>query len=288
MEIKDCLKLLQTRAPKVHCLTNPVSMQDMANILLAAGGSAIMAQEPAEAAEITVFCQATLLNTGVPDEKKFQACAAAGIRAAELGHPVILDPVGVGASGFRKEQMARLLERVRPSLIRCNPEEAYTLLGIAERMRQGAEQDDADREGKLPSPVLSCENMPSGGVESKIFPGPVERQQVAIRLARAFACTVLISGEADAVSDGWETTILTGGDRRIARITGSGCMLSALCALFAGAGCTPRDAALTAGKIWKRSAYLAGVRADRAEEGIGSFHRYLFDALEQICREGWI
>lgn len=257
MKRKDCLELLRRRAPKVHCLTNPVSMQDMANILLAAGGSAIMAQEPAEAAEITALCQATLLNTGVADKIKFQACAAAGIQAGRLGHPVVLDPVGVGASHFRKEQMTWLLERVHPSIIRCNPEEAYTLLGH--------------------------DNMPSGGVESKIIPGLSERRQAAEGLAHALKCVVFISGETDAVSDGNKTEILTGGDGRIARITGSGCMLSALCALFAGAGCPPLEAALTAGEIWKESAYLAGKCADRAQEGIGSFHRYLFDALERLC-----
>ncbi len=76
---------------------------------------------------------------------------------------------------------------------------------------------------------------------------------------------------------------LTGGDARIRRISGGGCMLSALCALFAGAGLAPYEAACAAGSIWKESARLAGARTDRAGGGIGSFHIALFDALEELC-----
>ena len=83
---------------KVHCLTNPVTMQSVANVLLAAGGSAVMAQDEQEVEEITAICQATLLNTGVPDERKIRSCILAGKCANRLGHPVVLDPVGAGAS----------------------------------------------------------------------------------------------------------------------------------------------------------------------------------------------
>ena len=68
---------IRRKAPKIHCITNPVTMQDVANILLAAGGSAIMARDPEEASEITSICQGTLLNTGVPDERILQSCILA-------------------------------------------------------------------------------------------------------------------------------------------------------------------------------------------------------------------
>ena len=124
---------VRQRAPKVHCLTNPVTMQDVANVLLAAGGSAVMAQDAAEVEEITTLCDATLLNTGVPSAEKFHACALAGVRANELGHPVVLDPVGAGASAFRRSQLDALLEQVRPTVIRCNQEEAAALLGVRQK-----------------------------------------------------------------------------------------------------------------------------------------------------------
>lgn len=251
---------LQKAAPKVHCLTNPVSMQDVANVLLAAGGSAIMAQDPEEVQEITALCRATLLNTGVPDREKFRACALAGKRANELGRPVVLDPVGAGASRFRKKNIELLLKEVHPAVIRCNQEEAYTLLHM--------------------------EHEISGGVESAVSVGQEEQEKLAVRLARAYGCTAFISGGTDVISDGEQFRILSGGERRMARLTGSGCMLSALCALFCGAGLKPYEAACSAGAVWKESSRIAGERADRTGGGIGSFHMYLLDALEQLCRSG--
>lgn len=260
MDRKIWVEKLQRTAPKVHCLTNPVTMQDVANVLLAAGGTAIMAQNPAEVQEITAFCQVTLLNTGVPDEEKFKACGKAGRKANELGHPVVLDPVGVGASSFRRNGLETLLKQVRPSVIRCNQEEASALLHI--------------------------QSGTTGGVESGVSVAESEQLRLAEHLARAYGCTALVSGEADAVSDGEHSAILTGGDVRIARITGSGCMLSALCALMCGAGLTAYDAACTAGQIWKASSTIAGRRTDRAQAGIGSFHVHLLDAVDWLCRGG--
>lgn len=260
MDSRIWAEQLRRTAPKVHCLTNPVSMRDVANVLLAAGGSAIMAQNPAEVQEITCFCQATLLNTGVPDQEKFRACILAGTKANELGHPVVLDPVGVGASRFRKNGMEELMKRVKVSLIRCNQEEACTLLHI--------------------------HNDISGGVESSVSVEESEQLHLAERLARVYGCTALVSGGADAVSDGMHSVLLTGGDARMARITGSGCMLSALCALFCGAGLSAYDAACAAGSIWKESSRIAGHCTDREGAGIGSFHVHLFDALDRLCHGG--
>lgn len=259
MEMKPALEKLIETAPKVHCLTNPVTMQDVANVLLAAGGSAIMAQDPAEASEITAFCQATLLNTGVPDDEKFRACILTGKKANELGHPVVLDPVGVGASRFRREHMEKMLKNIQVTAIRCNQEEAAVLLHM--------------------------QNYISGGVESAVALEEKEQIALAVQLARAYDCVTLVSGVTDVVSDGKRWEMLSGGDMRIRRITGSGCMLSALCALFCGTGIEPYDGILAAGIIWKRCSKEAGDRTDREGGGIGTFHRYLFDALDIIRHE---
>lgn len=266
MDRKIVIEKLQKEKPKVHCLTNPVTMQDVANILLAAGGSAIMAQNPAEAAEITEICHVSYLNTGVPDAEKFRACMLAGKRANELGHPVILDPVGVGASTFRKAEMKKLLEEVQVDVIRCNQEEALTLLRIRE--------EDAGPEVCI-----------SGGVESSVIVEVAEQQKLAGELAGRYQCTVLISGKSDVVSDGKQCMVLSGGDDRIRRLTGSGCMLSALCALFCGTGLPLYDAVCTAGSIWKESAQEAGNRTDRSHGGMGNFRVHLFDVLDEKCHE---
>ncbi len=260
--------------PKIHCLTNPVVMQDTANLLLAAGGSAIMAQDPAEVEEITAFCQATLLNIGVPDEAKFKACILAGKRANTLGHPVILDPVGAGASRFRREGLQRLFSHITFDLIRCNQEEACVLLYMRRKISAGNPSL-----GKPPAKA-------KGGVESQEAFREEELKELAAQLGRACSCTVLISGEKDAVSDGTHTVLIPGGTKRMRRLTGGGCMLSALCALFCGFGCPPYEAAQKASRLWKESAGRSEERILRTGGGMGSFHSYLFDAVEELCCGG--
>lgn len=261
MDYTACLHQMREKQPRVHCLTNIVTMTDVANILLAAGGSAIMGQHPEEAAEITAICDATLLNIGTPDEAKFAACTAAGREANRLGHPVILDPVGVGASAFRRKHVEQLLHEVKPDVIRCNPAEAYTLLGF---------------------------RVAQSGVESGVAVTDEQRAALAQRLAQAYDCAVLLSGRTDTMAAGERLRQAVGGDDRIARVTGGGCMLSALCALFAGAGQSGWDAVCTASRLWKASAYLAGERTDAVHAGMGTFHTALFDAVsggEQA--KGW-
>lgn len=263
MDYPHCLTHMREQSPRVHCLTNAVTMTDVANVLLAAGGSAIMGQHPEEAAEITALCQATLLNIGTPDEAKFAACIAAGREANRLGHPVVLDPVGVGASRFRRKEVKQLLDAVSVQVIRCNPAEAYTLLGF--RVEQS-------------------------GVESGVAVTDEQRRTLAARLAEAYGCTVLLSGKIDTISDGTHTVQYGGGDDRIARLTGGGCMLSALCALFCGAGLDGWDAVCSASRLWKVSAYLAGQRTDQDHAGMGSFHVRLMDAVDQVRggeTKGW-
>lgn len=216
-----------------------------------------MGQDETEVQEITSFCQATLLNLGVLDENRICVGVLAGRKANELGHPVVLDPVGAGASLFRRKAIDLIRKRMEVSLIRCNQEEACALLD----MERGA----------------------TGGVESGVVLTEAEQLNLADLLAGVYECTVMISGEADAVSDGERRMLLTGGDRRMARLTGSGCMLSALCALFCGAGLAPYEAACAAGSIWKESAWIAGRRTDRMQGGIGSFRVHLFDAVDQLC-----
>lgn len=277
MEIQEVIEKLQIEKPKVHCLTNPVTMQDVANVLLAAGGTAIMAQNTAEVEEITSFCRTTYLNTGVPDAKKFQACILAGKRANALGHPVILDPVGVGASRFRQKGINGILADVHVSAIRCNQEEAHTLL----RLQKGCVVENIQNEKS----VQAVRPGVSGGVESAVSVEIEQQKKLAEELARICGCTVLISGKEDVVSDGKQSIVLSGGDDRIRRITGSGCMLSALCALFCGTGIPVFDAVCAAGQIWKECSREAGIRTDNCGGGIGSFRMHLFDVLDQFCNK---
>ena len=98
--------------PLIHLITNPVTMNDVVNLVLASGATAICADSPKEAAEISGLADATVLNIGMPSESKAEAMLAAGEKANELGHPLILDPVGAGASDFRQRILKTLLERL--------------------------------------------------------------------------------------------------------------------------------------------------------------------------------
>lgn len=248
------LDRLRAQSPLVHCISNLVTIQDCANILLAAGGSPIMAQEPKEMAEITSRCQATVLNTGTPDDHKFAACRAAGIAANSAAHPVILDPVGVGASDYRLTQVEQLLQEVHFSLLRCNLSEAQALLRIAST-EKGVDSDSAGDEDS--------------------------RRSCALRLARQLGCTVYLSGQVDMITDGRRLALLHGGSDWMRAVTGAGCMLSVLLGGFAAVEPDIFTAAVTGGAFWKACA----ARSARNAAGAGSFRIGLFDVASTLTPE---
>lgn len=282
-QLKDIVKkyigYVKSTSPNVHCLTNVVTMQDVANMLLVAGGSAIMAQDKKEMEEITQISSATLINMGVPSDEKIAAYIVAGKTANRLGHPVVFDPVGVGASNYRKSCAEEILKNVNPDIIRCNQEEAKILLG-------------------LNSEIVS------NGVESSIKLTEREQEKTAIAIANKFDTIAFISGSLDTISDGNIVLKIDGGDSRMRRVSGTGCMLSALCALFAAGVYAVSEiekkasniednensnfnekyfyAAYSAGKVWKDTAKSTGVLADINGEGIGTYRSMLFDELEKM------
>ena len=125
------LEDVKRQRPLVHCVSNIVTANDCANLALAVGASPMMAQAPEEMADITAISDATVLNTGTPDEEKFRACLLCGQAAEPLGRPVVLDPVGVGASPWRLERTEALLNSFRPTLLRVNLGEARALTQAA-------------------------------------------------------------------------------------------------------------------------------------------------------------
>ncbi|MBM6969439.1 hydroxyethylthiazole kinase [Pseudoramibacter alactolyticus] len=240
--MSDRLKALRAARPLVHCVANTVSSESCANLLLALGASPIMAHAPEEMAAVTAAAQATVLNTGTPDAVRWSACRTC-LRAAD--HPVVLDPVGVGVSPWRKTAIRQLLAIRSPAILRVNAGEAQTLLGMDSRS-QGV-----DCPKRLP-----CDQATA----------------LAQRLARLRHCVVLLTGALDAVSDGQKTCCIAGGNPLMSRITGSGDMLSCLCGAFA----TVTDAftaAVTASAFWK----LCAERAAATAPAPGCFRAALID-----------
>ena len=177
---------VKAEQPMVHVLSNIVTANDCANLLLAVGARPIMAQAPQEAAEITAACSGTVLNLGTPDDNKFIACRAAGKEANRLGHPLVIDPVGVGASIYRRQQTATLLAEVRPNIVRANLKEVQ---------------------------ALSDFSTGNWGVDS---PAEVTQdgRELAKKLALQLNCVVLLTGEEDFITDGRQEAQIDGGDSR--------------------------------------------------------------------------
>ena len=239
---------VRRRRPLVHCVSNLVSAGDCANLALALGASPIMAQAPEEMEAIAAVSDAAVLNTGTPDGEKFRACLLRGQAAQRLGQPVILDPVGVGASPWRLERVEALLERFTPALLRVNLGEAQALL------HQASQERGVD--------------SPAAGEDLS------QRAETARRLALERGTAVLLSGPEDIVTDGGALWRVSGGSPRMVQITGTGCMLSVLCGVFAAAAPDIVTAAVTAAAFWKACA----LRAEERAEGPGSFRAALLDA----------
>ena len=252
--------------PLVHCITNYVTAGDCANMLLACGGSPIMADDLAEAAAITAGCDALVLNLGTPHAGTLPAMAAAGKQANQLGHPVVLDPVGVGASPFLRGAAEQLFREVQFSLIRGNISEVKALLNIRSQGK-GVDAGALD--------AVTEETIPEGIA-------------LAQQLWAQTGAAVAITGVIDLVADGEGAYVIRGGHPMLSRITGSGCMLSAVCGAFLAA-CPDKPAMAAAGAVSSMGlcGEIAAARL-REGEGTGSFRTYLMDAMSLLDDQQWM
>lgn len=244
MTCEEARAAIRSRQPLLHCISNIVTANDCANLALAVGASPIMAQAPQEMAEIAALAAAVVLNTGTPDEIKFTAARLAGETANRRGVPVVLDPVGVGASHWRLEQIRGLLQCVHPDIVRVNYGEAAALLGLS-AVEHGVDSLT------VPTDAAACANA----------------------LAERLGAVVLLSGEEDLVTDGRTLHTVRGGSPLMRRVTGAGCMLSVLCGAFAAVEPDALTAARHAAVFWKCCATAAAAQA----RGSASFRTALLE-----------
>lgn len=247
------LDRLRAESPLVHCISNIVTSNDCANAVLAAGGSPMMAEAPEEAEDITRASRATVINTGTPNADRWSMFRTYGIEANRFHQTLVLDPVGAGASAWRRKHLKELLDVCRPTIIRMNFSEAETFLGFA---------------GK------------ESGVDSLQVVSREKRRETAENAAETLTAVVLMSGEDDIVTDGRKTYAVSGGSPLTAQVTGSGCMLSCLCGAFGAVADDPLEAAVLAAAFWKVCAGIAGERAGSL--GSGSFRAALIDAASRL------
>lgn len=255
MEFEKALRQVRQRKPLVQCITNFVTVNDCANIILAAGGSPTMAENPLEAAESVAKAQALVCNMGAID--KAEAMILAGKQANRLGIPVILDPVGAGGTQLRRDTVKHLLEEVHFSVIRGN----------ASEIRYLAEQRSSGSGVDVSAPDEITEENLSTAVS------------MAKKLARKLQTVIAISGKIDVITDGNRACILRNGCATMARFTGAGCMLAALMGTFCGSCDEAFTAACAAMATMGVSGELAEERRIRNATGNATFRNDLIDAV---------
>jgi hydroxyethylthiazole kinase len=245
----DSLRLLRERKPLVHQITNYVVMNETANATLALGALPVMAHAPEEVEEMVGLAGALVINIGTLSSHWVDAMLAAGRAAGARGVPVVLDPVGAGATRYRTDTAKRILDEVDVTVLRGNAGEVATLVGV-----------DAE--------VRGVESIDTG----------TDAGELAREAARAFGVVASVTGPVDHVSDGEAVVRVANGEAMLATITGTGCMSSAVTGCFASVAASPFDAAVEALVAFG----VAGEDAARDAKGPGSFHVNLYDALAAL------
>ena len=241
---------LRERRPLVHQITNYVVMNETANATLALGALPVMAHAREEVEEMVALAGALVLNIGTLSPNWVEAMLLAGKAANEHGIPVVLDPVGAGATRYRTETARRLLDEVKVTVLRGNQGEVATLVGVEAEVR-------------------GVESIGAGGE-----PGDLARTA-----GRNLGLVASVTGPVDHVSDGDRMLAVANGHELLAAVTGTGCMSSAITGSFlAVAKDRPLEAAVAALAAF-------GVAAEDAAsdaKGPGSFHVGLYDALAAL------
>lgn len=252
------LENVRRTAPLVHCITNYVTVNDCANILLAAGASPIMADDQGEVEEIVSLCGGLVINIGTLNRQTIPSMFLAGKKANALGRPVILDPVGAGASRLRTETAAKLIAEIKFSVIRGNISEIKALSSGAGSTK-GVDADISD--------AVTAQTLDD-----------------TISFAKAFSkktgAVIVITGAIDIATNGDSVYLIHNGHAMMSKITGSGCMLSALLGAFLAAN---PEKTLDAAAACLCAAGIAGETAYQkfqiSKSGNSTFRNDLIDAM---------
>jgi len=249
LQAAENLKRIRETRPLIHNITNFVVMNFTANLLLATGASPVMAHAENEVEDMVSFAKALVLNIGTLTDSWVDSMVLAGKKATELGIPIILDPVGAGATALRTNAAKRILAETRVSVIRGNASEILALGGGVANIKGVDASDSVD--------------------------AAAER---AIGLAQELDVPLVITGEVDFITDGKRVVRVANGHPLMARVTGTGCGATAILGAFAGVDPDPVSAAATALAFYG----LAGERAAQGAEGPGSFAVRFLDALASL------
>lgn len=255
------LENIHENAPIVHCITNYVTVNDVANTILASGASPIMADDIEEVADITSISNSLVLNIGTLNSRTIDSMIKAGKMANKMEIPVLLDPVGIGASKLRTETTLKLLTEVKFSVIRGNASEIKSLIN-GSRTSSGVDVSVED--------IIDEVNID-------------DYIDITKELQRIYNGVIVVTGPIDIVTSGKKTYIIRNGHKDMERVTGTGCMLSGLIGGFIGAN--PNnilDSAAAAVATMGLCGELANERIIREDLGTGSLRTYLIDYISKI------
>ena len=254
---------VRTKSPLIHNITNYVTVNDCANMVLACGASPIMADDAAEVEDITTICGGLNINIGTLNSRTITSMLLAGKKANALGHPVVLDPVGAGASRLRTDTAYRLLRDVKFAVIRGNISEIKTLAS-GTGTTKGVDADVADK--------VTEENLDSAVAFAKKF-------------AAQTGAVIAITGAIDIVADGERAFCIRNGHPMMSAVTGTGCQLSALTAAFCAANPDkPLEAAAAAVCAMGLAGETAHSRLSRLD-GNATYRNYIIDAIFNMTPE---
>lgn len=250
--MQEILSRIREEKPLIHQITNYVTVNDAANITLYWGGLPVMADAKEEVAEMVQAAQALVLNIGTLNQRQVSSMIKAGKQANRLGIPIILDPVGVGATEFRTKTVRRLLDELEIAVIKGNQGEISIL---------------AEGEGEV------------RGVESV---GDYEELVANVqKLAVAEKAVVIVSGAEDIVTDGKESYQVNNGHRLLGQVVGTGCMLGSTLGVFAGVSDDYLTASLTAVTAYGIAGEIAGRKASEP----ATYKTTFMDSISELTDE---
>lgn len=255
--LKDRLEAVRKSCPLVHNITNYVTVNDVANALLACGGSPIMSDDVEDAPEITAICNGTNINIGTLNHNTIPAMFAAGKKANELGHTTLLDPVGAGASALRTDTVVRLIKEVNFDIIRGNISEIKTI-AFGSGKTQGVDANAAD--------AVTDDNLDDSVKWVK-------------ELSASLGSIVAITGAIDMISDSKTTYLIRNGRPEMGKITGTGCMLSGIMTAYAAANPDDKLEAAAAATVLMGAAGETGFARLQEGEGNSTYRNRIIDAI---------
>ncbi len=259
----DCIENVRKNTPLVHNITNYVTVNDVANILLACGGSPIMSDEPCDVEDITSICGGLNINIGTLNTRSIEAMFKAGKKANELNHVVLLDPVGAGASVLRTNTATELMKTIKFDVIRGNISEIKTLaLGMGTTKGVDADVSDAVTEDTLDSAV-----------------------EFVKEFAKKTQCIIAVTGAIDLVSDGEICYVIRNGRAEMGKITGTGCQLSGMMTAFVTANPDNKTKAAAAAVCAMGLAGEIGFSRMAEGDGNSTYRNRIIDAVYNMDKE---